>query len=178
MEAIQGQLRVRAGLHWKIVSGFAEEIRALPVLEEVDRANLSVAEEYLRWLEGNTPSRYQELPTFQESSVCIFPSNRTRAVPEEATVPETPAPAWFLGENGSRAVPEEASSLHLLRIPLGTVPRKASLAVEGLKGLCRVIRRVRNSSFPSLSSSKRYQAVSCAGRWRVRSHWNAPADAR
>ena len=100
--------RVRAGLHWKIVSGFAEEIRALPVLEEVDRANLSVAEEYLRWLEGNTPSRYQELPTFQESSVCIFPSNRTRAVPEEATVPETPAPAWFLGENRSRAVPEEA----------------------------------------------------------------------
>ena len=96
MEAIQGQLRVRAGLHWKIVSGFAEEIRALPVLEEVDRANLSVAEEYLRWLEGNTPSRYQELPTFQEGSVCIFPSNRARAVPEEATVPETPAPAWFL----------------------------------------------------------------------------------
>ncbi|CAE6911858.1 unnamed protein product [Symbiodinium sp. CCMP2592] len=80
--------RARRSLHIKIVSGFAVELRSLAVLSEPDRHNLQVAEEYIEWLEHNTPDRGAGLPVFLNSpGPTLFP--RVHSVPP--AVPASPS---------------------------------------------------------------------------------------
>ncbi|CAE7834823.1 unnamed protein product [Symbiodinium sp. CCMP2592] len=88
--------RARRSLHLKIVGGFASELRGLAALDQADRQNLETANAYINWLEqGNTPDRFDPLPTFLPSSgPTLFP----RSFAPAPTAPETPPPADLVPE--------------------------------------------------------------------------------